>query len=70
MEADFKKQIRADVLKAFGEAEKISKPALSEMFTDVYGSDEKPWNLREQEAELKKLMELYPEEYSTLGYKE
>ncbi|KAI9595992.1 thiamine diphosphate-binding protein [Syncephalis fuscata] len=44
-------------------SEKEKKPALREMFTDVY--DKPPINLQEQEKELHELIERYPEYYST-----
>lgn len=68
-EVNFKKSMRMDVLRAFSSAEKIAKPSLEEMFTDVYGNNEMPWNLQDQEKELKGLIDRYPVEYSTTGYK-
>lgn len=42
-------------------AEKRPKTALQEMFTDVY--DELPWNLQEQQDELKEILRKNPHQY-------
>ncbi|KAJ3081229.1 hypothetical protein HK102_002499 [Quaeritorhiza haematococci] len=69
-EAEFKKKIRSDILREFAAAETRDKPSVSELFKDVYGGGDAgmPWNLKEQEAELKELMKKFPEHYSTQGY--
>jgi 2-oxoisovalerate dehydrogenase E1 component alpha subunit len=63
----FRKATRANVLKAFMEAEKLPKPSVSEMFTDVY--DEIPDHLKKQKLELERIMKEYPEFYDTSAYK-
>lgn len=62
LRADRKKSI----MKSFNSAEKRKKPAVVELFTDVY--DKLTPNLVEQQKELNELMEKYPEHYSTEGY--
>ena len=53
--------IRKEVLKAFAEAEKVKKPALREMFTDVY--EEVTEEGKAHMQELKRLVDTYPMEY-------
>ncbi|ORZ34693.1 Thiamin diphosphate-binding protein [Catenaria anguillulae PL171] len=67
-EDTFKKDIRKKVLEAFAKGEKVDKPAVSELFTDVY--DVPTPKLKEQERELRELMAMYPQQYSTKGYKQ
>ncbi|RUS14140.1 thiamine diphosphate-binding protein [Endogone sp. FLAS-F59071] len=62
LRADRKKNI----MKSFNSAEKKKKPAVAELFTDVY--DKLTPNLVEQQKELNDLMAKYPEHYSTEGY--
>ena len=50
------------MLKAFIDAEKVKKPSIKELFTDVY--DGTSWQLQQQELELKRIKEKYPEFYS------
>ncbi|KAI0769821.1 branched-chain alpha-keto acid dehydrogenase E1-alpha subunit [Fomes fomentarius] len=52
------KRIKAEVHAAYKKAEKLQRPALSEMFEDVYGG-EQPWNLKDQREELKGLLKKY-----------
>ncbi|KAI8819846.1 thiamine diphosphate-binding protein [Fimicolochytrium jonesii] len=66
-EDSFKKDIRAKILKSFAAAEKVKKPPVKYLFTDVYAG-EQPWNLKEQEQELHRLMKEHPQHYSTEGY--
>ncbi|KAJ1912567.1 hypothetical protein H4219_005552 [Mycoemilia scoparia] len=56
-----KKQIRADVLKAFGDAEARKKPSIPSMFEDVY--DCLPQSLVEQKNEIMELVRKYPDYY-------
>ena len=65
-EAAFKTEIRKDILKSFNSAEKRKKPSIDELFTDVY--DEIPPHLKEQQAELNRLMKEYPEHYDTSAF--
>ncbi|RKP27177.1 2-oxoisovalerate dehydrogenase subunit alpha, mitochondrial isoform 2 precursor [Syncephalis pseudoplumigaleata] len=60
-EADLRTEMRKQLLAAFAAAEKEKKPALSELFTDVY--DKSPQHLQEQERELHELIKRYPEYY-------
>ena len=66
-ETDYRKSIRAEILKSFAKAEKILKPNVEEMFTDVT-KGEMSWNLVEQREEVRRLIKNYPKEYSTTGY--
>ncbi|KAI9310131.1 thiamine diphosphate-binding protein [Dichotomocladium elegans] len=58
--------VRKETLKCFGNAEKAPKPAVAELFTDVY--DEIPQSLARQRDELAYLLKEYPEYYSTEEY--
>ncbi|KAF9150083.1 hypothetical protein BG015_008105 [Linnemannia schmuckeri] len=57
---------RTAVLKSFAAAEKRKKPAVSEMFNDVY--DKLTPNLIEQKKELEELIKKYPAHYDTSNY--
>jgi len=66
LEQQTRKDLRAEILKAFNAAEREKKPALKELFTDVYES-----LTEEQEAqrnELRKHLEKYPVEYNLNSY--
>ncbi|KAG0368468.1 hypothetical protein BGZ54_001884 [Gamsiella multidivaricata] len=65
-ETAFKSQQRSAVLKSFAAAEKRKKPAVSEMFNDVY--DKMTPTLIEQKKELEGLIKKYPEHYDTSDY--
>ncbi|KAJ3127478.1 hypothetical protein HK101_005579 [Irineochytrium annulatum] len=65
-DAAFKKQCRADILASFAKGEKLKKPKLEYLFTDVY--DEMPWHLKEQKMQLEEIMREHPEHYSTADY--
>lgn len=67
-EIDCKKEARSEVLKAFTKAEKVPKPDAFEVFDDVYGDKELPWNLQEQKEELKDIMKKYPDYYNSTGH--
>ncbi|KIW59450.1 hypothetical protein PV05_03898 [Exophiala xenobiotica] len=60
-EKEARASIRKEVLREFSAAEKIKKPALREMFTDVY--EEITPEARSQMEQLKALIEKYPKEY-------
>lgn len=49
------------VLEAIQEAEKMEKPSLAELFTDVY--DKLPSNLKEQERSLRDIVMRHPKDY-------
>lgn len=51
--------MHGQVVDALNEAGKAGKPALSNMFTDVYA--DMPWHLREQLAEAQLHAQRYPE---------
>jgi len=56
-----RERIRKEVLKAFGEAEREKKPAIRGMFEDIY--EEMTPQTKKQMAELRDMIERYPEEY-------
>jgi 2-oxoisovalerate dehydrogenase E1 component alpha subunit len=60
-EAEARKRIRSEALKAFSDAEKEKKPSLRSMFEDVY--EELTPEIRAQMSELKSVIDRYPEEY-------
>lgn len=60
-EAEARKRIRGEALKAFSDAEKEKKPTLRSMFEDVY-ADLTP-EIRAQMGELKSVLDRYPDEY-------
>ncbi|THC97483.1 hypothetical protein EYZ11_003017 [Aspergillus tanneri] len=68
LERDTREQLRKEVLKEFGEAEREKKPPLREAFSDVY--EEVTEEAREQMKELKRILEAYPEEYDLREYKD
>ena len=43
-EEEYKDKVKKDVMKAFKRGETMQRPALKEMFNDVYGGEE-PWNI-------------------------
>ncbi|KAI8613872.1 hypothetical protein BC830DRAFT_429943 [Chytriomyces sp. MP71] len=53
-ERAMRKSARKEILDVFSNAGKVKKPAVSNLFTDVY--DEMPWNLQEQKGKLEELM--------------
>lgn len=59
-DAAVRKQVRSEVLRAFSDAEKLPKPAVAELFEDVY--DVLPWHLKEQKADLAKVIEKYKDQ--------
>jgi 2-oxoisovalerate dehydrogenase E1 component alpha subunit len=60
-ETALRTQVRKDVLRAFAKAEKESKPAVKDIFSDMF--KEPTEELKEQRAELRRILELYPDEY-------
>ncbi|KIK01876.1 hypothetical protein K443DRAFT_678021 [Laccaria amethystina LaAM-08-1] len=61
-EIELKARLKEDVMKAFKRAETLKRAELSELFTDVYGG-EQPWHLKEQRAELARLLRKYGSDY-------
>ncbi|KAH9925383.1 branched-chain alpha-keto acid dehydrogenase E1-alpha subunit [Epithele typhae] len=52
------KRLKTEVFAAYKKAEALPKPAVGEMFTEVYGGQE-PWHLKEQREELQRLVHKY-----------
>lgn len=65
-EKEARSSVRKEVLRAFAEAEKEKKPALREMFTDVY--EEVTEEGMAQMEELRRLVDAYPGEYDLEGF--
>lgn len=65
-EKEARSSIRKEVLKAIAKAEKEKKPALKEMFTDIY--EELTEEQRSQMEELRGIVDRYPEEYDMDGF--
>lgn len=61
-ETELKAHTKKEVMDTFKRSEKKKKPAVEEMFTDVY--DELPPNLVKQRDELIRLVNEYPEYYN------
>ncbi|KIY70906.1 branched-chain alpha-keto acid dehydrogenase E1-alpha subunit [Cylindrobasidium torrendii FP15055 ss-10] len=57
-EEDMKARLKSDVMTAFKKAEKEQYGEVGNLFGDVYGG-EVPWNLKEQRAELARLLGKY-----------
>ncbi|KAJ5129513.1 uncharacterized protein N7515_005552 [Penicillium bovifimosum] len=68
LEKTTRDEMRKAVLKEFGDAERQQKPSLKEAFADVY--EEITEEQREQMAELKRILETYPDEYDLRPYKD
>ena len=62
-----KQQHRQTVVDAMKKGEKVSPPALDDLFTDVY--DSLPWNLEEQKAALEEHIRRYPESYKKSSWR-
>lgn len=61
LESQLKKDCRKDVMNAMKKAEKIQKPNLYEIFTDVY--DDMPQILKDQQRQLEEHLHNYKNEY-------
>lgn len=61
-----REELRKEVLKAFGEAEREKKPPIRSMFEDVY--EELTDDLKAQMKELRGMLEKYPDEYNVGEY--
>lgn len=66
LERDTRDELRKAVLKEFSAAEREKKPALKELFTDVY--EEMTEEAEAQRKELKRIIETYPDEYNVNEY--
>lgn len=60
-ESKLRGDIRKQVLEAIQAAEKVEKPSLTDLFTDVY--DKMPLNLQDQEKSVKDAVRRFPKEY-------
>lgn len=60
-ESEHRHNVRKQMLQAIQVAEKVEKPAVADLFTDVY--DVPPSNLVEQEKLLRLAVKRYPNEY-------
>ncbi|XP_024017729.1 2-oxoisovalerate dehydrogenase subunit alpha 2, mitochondrial [Morus notabilis] len=60
-ESELRNSVRKQVLHAIQVAEKVEKPPVMNLFTDVY--DVPPANLREQEQLLRETIKRYPQDY-------
>lgn len=65
-EKEARDAIRKEILREFSAAEKEKKPAIRTMFEDVY-EDLTP-DLKAQMAELKDMIDRYPDEYDVTEY--
>ncbi|OEL18275.1 2-oxoisovalerate dehydrogenase subunit alpha 2, mitochondrial [Dichanthelium oligosanthes] len=62
-ESELRSRVRKELLQAIQVAERMPKPPVAELFTDVY--DQIPSNLREQEQLLRETIMKHPAEYPT-----
>jgi len=60
-ESNLRTEIRNEVLQAIQIAERMGKPSIENLFSDVY--DRVPSNLQEQEKQLRETVSLHPESY-------
>ncbi|KAI8905508.1 thiamine diphosphate-binding protein [Gorgonomyces haynaldii] len=67
-EKQTRQETRKQVLEAFTKAEKLKKPSVGELFTDVY--DELPPHLKKQQQELERLRKEYPQHYDASAYQQ
>lgn len=60
-ESNLRTEIRNEILQAIQIAERMEKPSIENLFSDVY--DRVPSNLQEQEKQLRETVSLHPESY-------
>ncbi|EPS42022.1 hypothetical protein H072_4013 [Dactylellina haptotyla CBS 200.50] len=65
-DTQLRQQLRKDVLKAFNNAEREKKPAISKLWEDTYDKPTK--DQQSQMQEMKDILERYGEEYDLEGY--
>lgn len=65
-DTEFRKETTKAVRTAFAKAEKVKKPPLGSMFTDIFAEPSE--DLVEQREQLKKILETYPTEYDVEGF--
>ncbi|KAK2744331.1 hypothetical protein FQN55_006845 [Onygenales sp. PD_40] len=68
LERDTRDELRKAVLREFSAAEKEKKPPLREMFNDVF--EQMPESMKAQRAELKRMLETYPDEYDVREFED
>ena len=61
MEEQLRTAARKEAIQSLNSASQAPSPKVGTLYTDVL--DDKPWTLREQEAEMYDMMERYPEHY-------
>lgn len=65
-ETELRTNVRKEILQAFARAEKEKKPAIKNLFLDIFAEPSE--DLKEQMKELKRVIETYPDEYDTGNY--
>lgn len=60
-ESNLRTEIRNEILQAIQIAERMEKPSIENLFSDIY--DRVPSNLQEQEKQLRETVSLHPESY-------
>lgn len=68
LEKEARTSIRKEVLRELSAAEKIKKPAIINMFDDIY--ENRTPDLNQQMKELKDILERYPKEYDTESHED
>ncbi|PTU24047.1 hypothetical protein P175DRAFT_0497163 [Aspergillus ochraceoroseus IBT 24754] len=68
MERETREQLRKEVLKEFGDAEREKKPRIRSAFEDVY--EELTEETQAQMKELKRMLQTYPDEYDLREYQD
>lgn len=63
---DLRARQKKDVLAALKRGEAKPKPALGNIFTDVYGDEKLPWHLEEQREEMGRMLKKYGDKWE--GY--
>ncbi|KAJ0973121.1 hypothetical protein J5N97_021080 [Dioscorea zingiberensis] len=61
VEENLRSNVRKELMQAIQIAERLEKPPINELFTDVY--DQVPSNLCEQEKSLREIIKKHPEDY-------
>ncbi|XP_015891118.3 2-oxoisovalerate dehydrogenase subunit alpha 2, mitochondrial [Ziziphus jujuba] len=61
LESELRNTVKEELLDAIQVAEKVEKPTIAELFTDVY--DVSPSNLRDQEKFLRETIKRHPQDY-------
>ncbi|KAJ0973152.1 hypothetical protein J5N97_021111 [Dioscorea zingiberensis] len=61
VEENLRSNVRKELMQAIQIAERLEKPPINELFTDVY--DQVPSNLCKQEKSLREIIKKHPEDY-------